>query len=71
MNTDTRRIILGRTIRKLREEQHLSQRRFALMVDTNQTHLWQIESGRVNVGIDLLCRIADGLGTDVKSLIDF
>ncbi len=41
------------------------------MVDTNQTHLWQIESGRVNVGIDLLCRIADGLGTDVKSLIDF
>ncbi|HIY84489.1 helix-turn-helix domain-containing protein [Rubneribacter sp.] len=71
MKSDERRVILGNTIRRLREEQHLSQRRFALMVDTNQTHLWQIETGQVNVGIDLLCRIADGLGTDVKSLIDF
>ncbi|WP_281654144.1 helix-turn-helix domain-containing protein [Eggerthella sinensis] len=71
MKSDERRIILGKTIRKLREEQRLSQRRFALMVDTNQTHLWQIETGQVNVGIDLLCRIADGLGTDVKNLIDF
>ncbi|MRX83175.1 helix-turn-helix domain-containing protein [Eggerthella guodeyinii] len=71
MKSDDRRIILGKTIRKLREEQHLSQRRFALMVDTNQTHLWQIESGQVNVGIDLLCRIADGLGTEVRCLIDF
>ena len=71
MKSDGRRIILGKTIRKLREEQRLSQRRFALMVDTNQTHLWQIETGQVNVGIDLLCRIADGLGTDVRDLIDF
>lgn len=71
MKSDDRRAILGKTIRKLREEQHLSQRLFALMVDTNQTHLWQIESGQVNVGIDLLCRIADGLDIEVKDLIDF
>lgn len=71
MKSDGRRIKLGQTIRRLREEQHLSQRRFALMVDTNQTHIWQIETGQVSVGIDLLCRIADGLGTDVKDLIDF
>lgn len=41
------------------------------MVDTNQTHLWQIEKGTTNVGIDLLCRIADGLGVHVRDLIDF
>lgn len=71
MKSDDRRIILGKTIRRLREEQRLSQRRFALMVDTNQTHLWQIESGQVNVGVDLLFRIADGLDIKVKDLIDF
>ena len=71
MKSDGRRIILGKTIKMLREEQHLSQRRFALMVGTNQTHLWQIECSQVSVGIDLLCRIADGLDIKVKDLIDF
>ena len=55
----------------LREKQGLSQRKFALMVDTNQTHLWQIETGRTNIGFDLLCRIADGLGVQVRDLIEF
>ena len=71
MKSNEHRIALGNTIRQLREEQNLSQRKFALMVNTNQTYLWQIETGKVSVGIDLLCRIAEGLGTTVKDLIDF
>lgn len=54
-----------------REEQGLSQRKLALMVGSNQTHIWQIETGKVSVGIELLCRIADSLGIKVKDLIDF
>ncbi len=71
MDIDQRKIRLGCNIRRFREAQRLSQRKLALMVDTNQTHLWQIEKGTTNVGIDLLCRIADGLGVHVRDLIDF
>ncbi len=41
------------------------------MIGSNQTHIWQIETGQVSVGIDLLCRIADSLEIKVKDLIDF
>ena len=62
---------LGAAIRAHREEQGLSQRKLALMVGSNQTHIWQIETGKVSVGVDLLCRIADSLGIKVGDLIDF
>ncbi len=62
---------LGAAIRAQREIQGLSQRKLALMVGSNQTHIWQIETGQVSVGIELLCRIADSLGIKVKDLIDF
>ncbi len=62
---------LGAAIRMHREEQGLSQRKLALMVGSNQTHIWQIETGKVSVGVELLCRIADSLGIKVKDLIDF
>lgn len=43
----------------------------ALMIGSNQTHIWQIENGTVNVGLDLLCRLADALEVNVRDLIDF
>ncbi len=58
-------------MRALREAQGLSQRKLALMAGTNQTHLWQIEIGRANVGIDLLYRLASALDVRVQDLIDF
>lgn len=65
------RKVLGERVRGLREAQGLSQRKLALMAGTNQTHLWQIESGRANVGIDLLYRIASALDVRVQDLVDF
>ncbi len=62
---------LGAAIRAQRESQGLSQRKLALMVGSNQTHIWQIETGQVSVGIELLCRIADSFGIKVNDLIDF
>ncbi len=71
MATDTRNQILGNKIKALRTEQGLSQRKFALMIDTYHAHIGQIERGQISPTVDLLCRIADGLDVPVKDLIDF
>lgn len=71
MNTDERRKRLGERIKALREQQGLSQRKLALMIGSNQTHIWQIENGTVNVGLDILCRLADAIEVNVRDLIDF
>ena len=71
MESNDYRIALGKQICEMRTSQGISQRRFALMVGTNQTYLWRIEKGTTNVGIDLLYRIAKGLDVRVKDLIDF
>ncbi|MEE0303062.1 MAG: helix-turn-helix transcriptional regulator [Senegalimassilia anaerobia] len=71
MSTDERRKRTGARIKTLREQQGLSQRKLALMIGSNQTHIWQIENGTVNVGLDLLCRLADALEVNVRDLIDF
>lgn len=71
MSTDERRKRLGERIKELRGQQGLSQRKLALMIGSNQTHIWQIENGTVNVGLDILCRLADALEVNVRDLIDF
>lgn len=71
MDSNERRKLLGAAIRRERERQGLSQRKLALMAGSNQTHIWHVENGAVSVGIDLLCRIADSLGVEVRQLIDF
>lgn len=62
---------MGARVKALREQQGLSQRKLALMIGSNQTHIWQIENGTVNVGLDILCRLADALEVNVRNLIDF
>ena len=62
---------MGERIKALREQQGLSQRKLALIIGSNQTHIWQIENGTVNVGLDILCRLADALEVNVRDLIDF
>lgn len=71
MDSSERKRQLGASIRRERERQGLSQRMLALMAGSNQTHIWEIENGSVSVGLDLLCRIADSLGVQVRDLIAF
>lgn len=61
---------LGARVRELREAQGLSQQKFALMIGTGQSYLSDIEAGQINVGYDLLCRMAEGLGVKVGDLAD-
>lgn len=71
MDIEQNRLSLGNAVRARREEQGLSQMRLALMIGSSKSHIWRIETGRVGVGIDDLCRIADALGVEVRSLIEF
>lgn len=71
MENEREKKSLGAAIKAERERQGISQRRFALMTGTSRSYLWRIESGCADVGIDVLCRIARALGTDVKNLIEF
>ena len=71
MDTMERRKSLGRRIRSAREASGVSQRGLALMASTNQSYLWEVEAGRVSVGLDVLCRIADALGVRVRDLVEF
>ncbi len=70
MDAQERKARLGAKVRELREAQGLSQQRFALMIGTGQSYLSDIEAGQINVGYDLLCRIAEGLGVKVGDLAD-
>lgn len=46
-------------------------RKFAAMANTSHKQLWQIETGQVNVGFDMICEIADALDVPVHELVDF
>ena len=70
MDAQSRKELLGSRIRKYREAENITQERFADMVGTAQSYLSDIEAGRVNVGFDLLCRIAEGLDVSLGALGD-
>lgn len=59
---------VGANIRDLRDAQHLSQRKFAQMVDMDHAHVSNIENGSTNPTLDTLSNIADGLDVDISAL---
>ncbi len=54
-----------------RQKQGLSQAKLALMINSGQSYIYRIESGKINLGIDKLIRLANALGIDVADLIKF
>ncbi len=65
----TLRVALGRAVARLRKGQGYSQETFALRCKIARTYMTGIESGRHNVSVDMLERIAKGLKTDVGQLM--
>ena len=61
---------MGQAIRRLREKERLSQERLALMVGISRQHLSNVESGKANPTVELLYRIACGLGTKMTRILD-
>ncbi len=58
----------GWACKKLREAKGLSQEKFALLIDMDRTYYASVESGKRNISIQNIKKIADGLGVSVSEL---
>ena len=61
---------LDKRIRKLREESGLSQEKFALKIGMDRTYFASVESGKRNIAIVNIKKIADGLGVSLSELFN-
>ena len=59
---------LGNRIKSLRNAQNISQEKFALMIDMDRTYFSSVESGKRNVSIQNIKKIADGLDVTLSEL---
>lgn len=62
------RIEVGKRIRALREREGISLRKFALMVGVSYPYLSRVENGKQAATVDVLDKIARGLGVDIREL---
>ena len=62
---DSERIRIGKRIRALREELKLDAKDIASVTGIDPSNLSRIEQGKYCAGIDLICKIANALGTKV------
>jgi transcriptional regulator with XRE-family HTH domain len=60
----------GRTVRRFRERTSYSQERFANSIGIHRSYMWSIERGRANPSLDIIARIAQGLGVPVWKLFE-
>lgn len=59
---------LGKRIKKLRLETKLSQEKFALSIDMDRTYFASVESGKRNISIKNIEKIAKGLKITLEEL---
>lgn len=64
------RAIVGRNIRRLREERGLTQEKLAVDSEIDLTYLGGIERGRRNPSLLVMARIANALAVDLEQLVD-
>ena len=68
MDIREKRQQFGRAVRELRVTQGLSQTDLGLMISSDKTEIWRIETGRVNAGIDIVFKLAAALGVEPRDL---
>lgn len=61
---------LGERIRILRNRMGVSQEKFALSIGMDRTYLASVESGRRNISICNIKKIADGLNVSLSELFE-
>jgi len=59
---------LGERIRELRTKQNLSQEKFSLKIGMDRTYYSSVESGKRNISIENIQKIANGLGITLEEL---
>lgn len=63
-------ITLGKRIQELRKRTGLSQEKFALQIGMDRTYYASVESGKRNIAIKNIKKIADGLGINLAQLFE-
>lgn len=63
--------LLGKKIKRIREEQNLSQAQLAFETGSTQKQISLIELGKINTSIAQILSIAQVLNIPVKDLFDF
>lgn len=58
----------GEHIKELRNAKGLSQEKFALSIDMDRTYYASVESGKRNVSINNIAKIAQGLEVSLEEL---
>lgn len=66
--TTTIQKAFGACVRQFRTETGLSQEKFALKINMDRTYFASVESGRRNISIENIKKIADGLGLSLADL---
>ena len=62
---------LGKTLKKIRLEQNITQETLAEKVNIHPTYVGKLESGKNNVSIKLLFKISRALNTDLHKIFEF
>ena len=61
---------LGEKIKELRKETGLSQEKFALKIDIDRTYFATVESGKRNISLQNIEKIAKGLNITISELFE-
>ncbi len=61
-------VLLGQKIKELRVKTGDSQEKFALKINMDRTYYASVESGKRNISIINIKKIADGLGVSLQEL---
>lgn len=60
--------IFGKRVRELRLNMKLSQEKFALKISMDRTYFSAVESGKRNISLENIKKIADGLNVTLEEL---
>jgi transcriptional regulator with XRE-family HTH domain len=63
------RIILGRNVRRLRQQRRLTQEKLAFEAEIDLTYVGGIERGKRNPSLLVMARIADALSVPLAKLL--
>lgn len=61
---------IGERIKELRTEKGISQQELAAALDIEKSNMSRLESGRVNMGVRTIYRIAQALDISMSELLD-
>jgi transcriptional regulator with XRE-family HTH domain len=62
--------LIGKKIRKIREQQGVSQQDLAAWCNIEKSNLCRIEAGRTNLTLKSLFKISNVLGVHIRELLD-